>query len=503
MTDSSQNNKDSFSGDGTSTALPTTFPFIDDSDLVVTKRVTSTGVETVLTLTTHYTVTGGDYAIGEITPVDGATDFPAGVTWTIHRNTPKTQATDYVENDNFGSDAHENALDKLTYLALDGAEEIDRALKVSVTDAAPGEIPNSVIRASSYAGYDAAGDPVALSAPTDTAIVTTFAETLLDDSDAVTARATLEAAKDVITTRGDLVRGDASGGPARLAKGSVGEVLAAGVTGAGDAIWAPPAPRGHLSGLTIARTSATIFTTGIGVARCGSSSDQDLVGAKNTNAAFAKVFDNGGWEDADGGGGVPAAAGFAAAIDTWHYFLLVAQDGSAYDYGWDTSLTAANLIADATVIAALGASCYYRKIHSFVSTATPNFADFTQYGDEILLNTPVLDYADVTENIAAGITVVLASVPDGVSVKALLRFAHHGTAEVPFQMRSSAEADVVSAKDNAPLGVWCPEVNSVSGGSSEEVRTDTSQQIFIRCSDTGTDTYIVTRGWIDRRGRDD
>ncbi len=92
MTDSSGINKDAFTGTGANTELTTTFPFINASDLVVTQRVTATGVETVLALTTHYTVTGGNYAVGTVTPVDGATDFPSTVTWTIKRATDKGRA---------------------------------------------------------------------------------------------------------------------------------------------------------------------------------------------------------------------------------------------------------------------------------------------------------------------------------------------------------------------------------------------------------------------------
>jgi hypothetical protein len=44
------------------------------------------------------------------------------------------------------------------------------------------ELPSSVDRASMYLGFDAQGDPVALDAPTDTALTTPFTETLLDDA---------------------------------------------------------------------------------------------------------------------------------------------------------------------------------------------------------------------------------------------------------------------------------------------------------------------------------
>ena len=50
--------------------------------------------------------------------------------------------------------------------------------------------------------------------------VTAFIATLLDDGTAAVARATLAAQEDVITTRGDIVRGDSSGDAERLAAGA-------------------------------------------------------------------------------------------------------------------------------------------------------------------------------------------------------------------------------------------------------------------------------------------
>ena len=471
MTVTTQTNKQAYIGDGTSNALSTVFPFIDDVDLIVTSRVIATGVETTLVLGTHYTVTGGAYESGDVTPVDGATDFPSTVTWTITRATPKTQTTNYVENDNFGAETHEKALDKGMYTAIDSQGEVDRALKVAITDDEPGALPAAAERASKYLAFDGSGDPIAaLNAPGDV-VVSTFGATLVDDANAAAARTTLDAQQTLSAT---------------------------------FVVDNQKLPRSYLAGLRVTRGGATQFVVGKGEARCGSSLDQNLVNGVNTDTNFRKTFDNGGWDAGDISGGVPTAAGFAAAIDTWHFFKLVAQDGSAYDFGWDTSLVAVNLIADAAVIAALGANCYFRRLISRVCDATPEFADHVQVGDEVLLTTPVLDYDDATEDISGGITVVLASIPDGVRVKALLRVSHLGIHDDPLQIRSSLEADVVSAHNAAPLGaVFSESTGSGHMGGDVEVWTTTSQEVFIRKVDTTTDTYIVTRGWIDRRGRDD
>ena len=508
MTVSTQTNKVSFTGTGANTALATGFPFIDDTDLVVTKRVTATGAETTLVLNTHYTVTGGTYANGTVTPVDGATDFPTSVTWTIKRVTPKTQATDYVANDNFGAETHERALDKVTYLKIDSQEELDRSLKVAVTDADPATLPNSVDRASKYLGFDASGDPTPLSAPTDTSITSAFAETLLDDVDAATARATLDAQEAVITTRGDIVRGSSGGGPAaeRLAVGASGTYLRSDGTDvsysalvAADVAAVVALPRGYLSGLTITRTSATEFNVGKGICRAGTASDQDLVNGENTNAAFGKLFDNGGWDAGDGGGGVPTAAGFATAIDTWHFFMLIKSDGSAYDFGWDTDIAAVNLIADAAVFAQLGAAARYRRIGSFPSTATPDLADFDQYGDDFLLVASAQDI-QVTTPGTASVSHTLPSVPDGLVVGALVSIiinestgfhkVGHGGATLGVPSDNDKDLETATGLNEQPH--W-----------SGKLMTTTAQIIKTRSSTDPTQVDIQVRGWVDRRGRDD
>jgi hypothetical protein len=62
-------------------------------------------------------------------------------------------------------------------------------------------------------------------------------ETVLDDEDADAARSTLEAQEDVVTTRGDVVRGDSSGDAERLALGAEGEAL---TSDGSDSEWAAP-----------------------------------------------------------------------------------------------------------------------------------------------------------------------------------------------------------------------------------------------------------------------
>lgn len=133
MTVSSTTTKVSASGDGSTAAFNYTFKIFADSEMQVIIR-SSTGTETTKTLTTHYTVSGaGNDAGGTVTFTAG--NIPAsGETVVLRRNLALTQGTDYVENDPFPANSHEDGLDRLTMITQGIQEELDRAIKASKTN---------------------------------------------------------------------------------------------------------------------------------------------------------------------------------------------------------------------------------------------------------------------------------------------------------------------------------------------------------------------------------
>jgi hypothetical protein len=79
VTVSSETNKVTYNGNGSTDTFAYTFRILDDDDILVQKRVTSTGVLTTLIKTTDYSVTGvGEDAGGNVVLVDPATDAPIG-----------------------------------------------------------------------------------------------------------------------------------------------------------------------------------------------------------------------------------------------------------------------------------------------------------------------------------------------------------------------------------------------------------------------------------------
>lgn len=109
-----------YSGNGSTTAFSVSWPFFTGS-LVVT-LVATTGVETVKTIGTHYTVSGGTASNG--LPGTGTVTMltaPAsGETLRIQRGTTKTQASAWADNDPFPAKTIEAALDKLTLMVQEG-----------------------------------------------------------------------------------------------------------------------------------------------------------------------------------------------------------------------------------------------------------------------------------------------------------------------------------------------------------------------------------------------
>ena len=126
--------KNFHNGNGSATNFAYQFRILQDTDLLVIIRTNSTGAEATKTLSTHYTVAGaGDASGGSITFTSG--NVPAsGETVVIRRNVPQTQAIDYIANDPFPAETHEEGLDRATMVAQQVGEESDRSIKLSRTN---------------------------------------------------------------------------------------------------------------------------------------------------------------------------------------------------------------------------------------------------------------------------------------------------------------------------------------------------------------------------------
>jgi hypothetical protein len=131
MTISSTANRISYAGDDSTTEFSFPYLFLANNDLVVI-LVSSGGVETTKTITTHYTVSGAGVATGGT--VTMVTAPATGETLVIIRTEQFTQGLDLVENDPFPSDLVEQQFDILTMLTQQLNTELGRAAKLSDGD---------------------------------------------------------------------------------------------------------------------------------------------------------------------------------------------------------------------------------------------------------------------------------------------------------------------------------------------------------------------------------
>jgi len=161
MTISSTTVKNSYSGNGTLDTFNYTFKVFAAADLQVIIRDAS-ATETVKTLTTHYTVTGAGSASGGTIVFTSGNIPTATETVVIRRASPQTQAIDYIANDPFPAESHEEGLDRSMMAIQQLQEEVDRSIKLSRTNTMNNTefAVGSTARAGKIFGFDDNGELV-------------------------------------------------------------------------------------------------------------------------------------------------------------------------------------------------------------------------------------------------------------------------------------------------------------------------------------------------------
>lgn len=123
--------KNVYKGNGSTTAFPISFPFLDNTHIQVLQS--SDGVNEEVVPSTEYTITGAGVEKGGTCTFNVAP--PADITIAVMRNVPITQLYAYRELDNFPAESHENALAKLTMICQQLSERLARAVTVGATEA--------------------------------------------------------------------------------------------------------------------------------------------------------------------------------------------------------------------------------------------------------------------------------------------------------------------------------------------------------------------------------
>jgi hypothetical protein len=169
------------SGAGGAGPYAFTFEILANTDIAVYKD------DTLLTLTTHYTVTINANGTGSVTiTAAGLALAPVSPTqYAIIGNRTIARSTDFTTGGDFFANTLNDELDQQTIFAQQNAEGLQRALTAPQTDPTTINmtLPRAADRANKYLAFDANGDPQ----PGDTAVEVAAIAGIADEINAVAA----------------------------------------------------------------------------------------------------------------------------------------------------------------------------------------------------------------------------------------------------------------------------------------------------------------------------
>lgn len=131
MTISSTTSKVTYSGNGSTSAFPFSFPIFEEDHLQIIRTFADGSINYI---TSNFSLTGvGDTAGGTVTyPVSGD-PLPSGETLTLARILPLTQSTDLTNQGGFYPEVLETALDRQVMISQQLAEAVERSVKLPIS----------------------------------------------------------------------------------------------------------------------------------------------------------------------------------------------------------------------------------------------------------------------------------------------------------------------------------------------------------------------------------
>jgi hypothetical protein len=249
--------------------------------------------------------------------------------------------------------------------------------------------------------------------------------------------------------------------------------------------------RSYLAGLTLS-TAGSSATFGIAAG----------VAANSTNTAMMSLLSaytktTAAWAVGSGNGALDIGA---IAASTWyHVFLIRRLDTSVVDVLISLSATAPTLPANYT---------QFRRIGSLLTNASSQWTAFVQNGDTFIWDTQIGVLVAIVNPGTAAVT-RLAATPLGIITRAIigvLGATTNSSTDSPASilLTDLAQSDTVPSSTNFSFYCYSSQTTGFQLGGTVEVNTNTSSQYRSRLqlSAPGTNIYLTTIGWIDRRGKD-
>lgn len=200
-----------------------------------------------------------------------------------------------------------------------------------------------------------------------------------------------------------------------------------------------------------------------------------------------------GWAPGSGQGMRNSGASIADTI--YHIYAVWSVTGLQDYYAHaspDASVALSSLQGESG-----GAPYVYARRIGAISRVSGSIVQFLQIGDRFLLKTPVQNYSS---SLGTSRLLVTTSAPPGTI--ALLRVAafNASTAGVGILVTPTYETDAAPSF-GAPGRSMRSEVANEGVAAELEIYVDGSSQIAMRASLASSTASVVTRGWVDSRGR--
>lgn len=250
---------------------------------------------------------------------------------------------------------------------------------------------------------------------------------------------------------------------------------------------------GFLSGLIVSNNSSDAehdIDITSGVARDFADSF-----SMTSSSTFTKRIDA-TWASGTGNGGLADTVSLVA--DKWyHLFMITDSDGSNVDFGFDTSLTAAALLADS-------GRTLFRRIFSVFTDSSANIIKFLHIGDEVTWDVLVSEW-DTTSPSTSRITETI-QVPLGFKLMArvTVTLAENSGGNRMVIVTDPDATDTVPSAPQAHLRVNPDDTDNDNDSAQLLIPTNTLSQISYRINAGGVNTTVkgMTQGYLDRRGQD-
>lgn len=250
-------------------------------------------------------------------------------------------------------------------------------------------------------------------------------------------------------------------------------------------------PRNHIDGLITSNNGTdAAHDIDISAGECADSTNATKI--KSGSTLTKRIDAN--WS-AGNAGGFPS--GLTLAADTTYHVFVIMKPDYTVDAGFDTSLTASNLLADAT------GYTYYRRIGSIITDGSSNIISFKQIGDKFILKDIVQDVNTSPTTSAVSHTL---TVPNGIAVIADMNIYCAKTAD-GFNyglIYSPSQTDLTpsSSLHNAFCAVDNGQEWRNDSYCNYLIITNTVKQIKSIFTAADGTIKIFANGWIDLRGKE-